>query len=87
MDITNKTRQPLSLALPGGKKLFLGPGKTGQIAPKTLEQPLFVKLLEAGDIETTADRSKNKGVSGGKAGSYSGSSHKGTGLMRKSGAR
>ncbi len=31
MDITNNTNKPLSIPLPGGKKLFLGPRKTGQI--------------------------------------------------------
>ena len=54
MDITNKTRKPLSLPLPGGKRLFLGPGKTGQVSPRALEHPPLVKLLEAGDIETAA---------------------------------
>ena len=49
MDITNKTRKPLRLPLPGGKRLFLGPGKTGQVSPKALEHPPLVKLLEAGD--------------------------------------
>ena len=37
MDITNKSRKPLSVPLPGGKKLFLGPGKTGQVSPKALD--------------------------------------------------
>ena len=31
MNITNKCKRPISISLPGGKKLFLGPGKSGQI--------------------------------------------------------
>ena len=43
MDIINKTNKPLSIPLPGGKKLFLGPRKTGQITPKALEHPPVAK--------------------------------------------
>lgn len=52
MDITNKTKKPLSVPLPGGKKLFLQPGKTGQVNAKALDHPALAKLIEAGDIET-----------------------------------
>lgn len=52
MDITNKTKRPIRVPLPGGKKLFLGPGKTGQITAKAAEHPPLVELLEAGDLET-----------------------------------
>ena len=58
MDITNRTRKPISLPLPGGKKLFLGPGKTGQVTAKALEYKPLIKLIEAGDVETTGDGSK-----------------------------
>ena len=51
MDISNKTRRPISIPLPGGKKLFLGPGKTGQITAKSAEHPPLVELVEAGDLE------------------------------------
>ena len=87
MDITNKTRKPLSLPLPGGKRLFLGPGKTGQVSPKALEHPLLVKLLEAGDIETSAEGHKRKEGGGGNAGAYTGPRHSGTGTKRQSGDR
>lgn len=87
MDIINKTQKPLSVPLPGGKKLFLGPGKTGQVTPKALQHPALVKLIEAGDIETADEGVKrNKGI-GGAAGSLSGSRHDGTGAMRHSGDR
>ncbi|RFC48622.1 MAG: hypothetical protein DVB23_000490 [Verrucomicrobia bacterium] len=55
MNITNKTPKPLSVPLPGGKKLFLGPGKTGQVTAKAMEHPPLVKLLEAGDIVSSED--------------------------------
>mgnify|MGYP003677448961 CR=1 FL=1 len=89
MDITNKTKKPLSLPLPGGKKLFLGPGKTGQVSPKALKHPPIVALLESGDIETSegaAKRSKERSA-GGMAGPSSTPGHKGTGAMRQSGDR
>ena len=91
MDVTNKTKKPLSLPLPGGKKLFLGPGKTGQVSPKALSHPPLAALIEAGDV-ATADGSgapSAKGAAGGsKAGPSTSSGHKGgTGAMRQSGDR
>jgi hypothetical protein len=87
VDITNKTRRPLSLPLPGGKRLFLGPGKTGQVSPKALEHPLLAKLLEAGDIETATGGAKSNERGGSKTGAYPGPRHGGTGVMRQSGDR
>ena len=89
MDIINKTRRPLSVPLPGGKKLFLGPGKTGQVTPKALEHPPVVKLVEAGDVEvdTGVGTLKPNASGGGKSGPTSGPRHKGTGAMRQSGDR
>jgi hypothetical protein len=87
MDITNKTRKPLSLPLPGGKRLFLGPGKTGQVSPRALEHPLLVKLLEAGDIETAAGGPKRKEGGDGNAGASPGTRHSGTSAKRQSGDR
>lgn len=51
MDLKNKTKRPLSVPLPGGKRLHLGPGKTGQITPKAAQHPPLVKLVEAGELE------------------------------------
>jgi hypothetical protein len=87
MDITNKTRLPLSLPLPGGKRLFLAPGKTGQVSPKALEHPLLVKLLEAGDIETAGGGSKRMEGGGPNAGASLGPGHGGSGAKRRSGDR
>jgi len=53
--INNKTKKPLSIPLPRGKKLHLGPGKTGQIADNASEFPAVKKLIEAGEIEIVAE--------------------------------
>ncbi len=87
MDITNKTRKPLSLPLPGGKRLFLGPGKTGQVSPKALDHPTLVKLLEAGDIETADEGPKRKERGGDNAGASPGPRLSGTSAKRQSGDR
>ena len=63
MNITNKTKRPIKVPLPGGKKLFLGPGKTGQITTKAAEHPPLVELIEAGDIETDESSSGQKSSS------------------------
>ena len=63
MDITNKTNRPISVPLPGGKKLFLGPAKTGQVNAKAAEHPPLVKLVEAGDLVGT-DRESGKRADG-----------------------
>ena len=49
--IKNKTRRPLVVPLPRGKKLYLGPGKTGQIAAEAVDHAGLVKLADAGEIE------------------------------------
>jgi len=53
--ILNKTKRPLAVPLPGGKKLRLGPLQTGQVAAKALEHPPLRELIEAGDVELTDD--------------------------------
>lgn len=86
--IRNKTQKPLTVPLPRGKKLFLGPGKTGQIADGADEHPPVKKLLEAGDLEVVGEGHGPEGDSGGgKLGSASGPAHTGSGAMRRSGDR
>ncbi len=88
MDITNKTKKPLSLPLPGGKKLFLGPGKTGQVTAKALNHPPLVALIEAGDVATADGAGAPTARGGGnQAAPSTGGGHKGTGAMRQSGDR
>ncbi len=77
MEIKNKTKRALSIALPGGKKLRLGPMTTGQIAPKAAEHPPVKKLIEAGELEIVGG-GRTKGSTSGSSGSVS-SSQSGTG--------
>jgi hypothetical protein len=55
--IVNKARKPLKIPLSRGRVLHLGPGKTGQIATKDAEREVFLKLVEAGDIEIVGEGS------------------------------
>ena len=50
-NVSNKTQRPLSVPLPRGKTLHLGPGKTGEIASNALEHPQVKKLVDTGEIE------------------------------------
>ncbi len=63
--VTNKTQKPLSVPLPRGKTLHLGPGKTGQISSEAAEHPQLRKLVEAGEIEVFDDVPGPAGTSGG----------------------
>ncbi len=87
MDITNKTKKSVTISLPKGKKLFLGPGKVGQITEKALKHPPVVKLLEAGDIEVVEEIEKLTGGGSGASGPASAAGYNGPGAMRQSGDR
>lgn len=65
--ITNKTKKPLITPLPARKKLFLSPGKSGQITRKAAESPAVIKLVEVGDVKISEDGIKLQ--SGGNSGS------------------
>ncbi len=86
--VTNKTQKPLSVALPGGKTLRLGPGKSGQITTKAAENPRLKQLVEAGEIEIADDGSYRTGGTGsGKRGGGASHGHVSGGGMRRSGDR
>ena len=55
--IQNKTNAPLRVPRPRGKKLHLGPGKTGHIAHQDLEHKPLQKLVKEGKIEIRGDGS------------------------------
>jgi len=63
--VSNKTQRPLSVPLPGGKTLHLGPGKTGQISAKAVEDPRLKKLVDAGEIEIVGEDPRLTGGPGG----------------------
>ncbi len=44
--IRNKTRGPIAVPLPRGKKLHLGLGKTGEITVEAASHPPLLKLVE-----------------------------------------
>lgn len=56
--IKNTTKKPMSVPLPGGKRLFLGPGKEGRIGARADEHPSVVALVEAGELEIVSDADK-----------------------------
>ena len=62
--VTNKTGKPLSIPLPRGKTLHLGPRKSGQISSHDIEHPALKKLVEAGVIEILEEDSGSTGGEG-----------------------
>jgi hypothetical protein len=88
MNVSNKTQRPLSVPLPGGKKLRLGPGKTGQITPKAAEHPRVKKLIADGELEVLDGGRSNPGGAGGSSkGAFVGQRHTPTGGVRQTGDR
>src|SRR2546430_3595338 len=63
--VTNKTGNPLSIPLPRGKTLHLGPRKSGQISAHDIDHPGLKKLVDAGAIEILAEDSGSTGGEGG----------------------
>lgn len=86
--ITNKTKRPLKVRLPGGKTLHLGAGATGQVKPKALEFPALKALIDAGEVQVEDGGHSSPGaLGGGRKGLSSSEGHGGgTGLF-KSGDR
>ncbi len=63
--IKNTTKKSLNVPLPGGKRLFLGPGKEGEIRARAAEHPPVAALVEAGELEIVPDAGKSGGTGGG----------------------
>lgn len=70
--VKNKTRRPLSVPLGRGKKLYLGPGKSGEIAAHDAEQPGVKSLIESGSIEIVVGRGRSNAGGGETKGRASG---------------
>jgi hypothetical protein len=86
--VGNKTQRPVSVPLPRGKTLHLGPGKTGQIASNACDHPPLKKLIEAGQIEILDEHSESaEGTRGGKAGRTWMPGHASGSASRRSGDR
>jgi hypothetical protein len=80
--ISNKTKQPLSVPLPGGKTLHLGPGQTGQISASAVDTAALKKLIEAGEIELVPEDSHYGGGAGGGRRGRAGYGQASTGIRR-----
>jgi hypothetical protein len=86
--VTNNTAKPLSIPLPGGKTLHLGPRKIAQISSKAAEYPQLKKLVAAGEIEIADEAPRQAGgPGGGRAGRTSIHGHSSDGRSRRSGDR
>ncbi len=86
--IKNKTRRPLVVPLPRGKKLHLGPGKTGQIAAEAADHAGLVKLADAGEIEILDEtQTALETVGSGKIGRGAPSESTPSGVARRGGDR
>jgi hypothetical protein len=66
--IKNTTKKPLNVPLPGGKRLFLGPGKEGKIRARAAEHPPVAALVETGELEVVPDAGKSGGGGRGRGG-------------------
>lgn len=85
-NISNKTKLPLKVRMPGGKTLHLGAGATGQVKPKALDHPPLKKLIDAGDI-VVEDGGRIQGSGGGGKGLSASEGHGAGGNIPRSGDR
>ena len=88
--ITNKSRKPLKVPLPGGKFLHLGPLKSGQIADGAADAPALKRLIKSGDIELAGENEETAGGGGHgrtSAGRTARSGHAPTKIVRPQGDR
>jgi hypothetical protein len=63
-EIRNKTNRPIRIPLPGGKTLFLGPGKDAQISDKAALNKSLLSLAEEGSIEIMGEGERADGNTG-----------------------
>lgn len=62
--VTNTTRAPLQVPLPGGKILRLGPGMSGQIRDEAANHGPMRKLVEAGQLTVHGGGSSSSNANG-----------------------
>ena len=88
MEITNQSRRPLTIALPGGKKLRLGPLKSGQITARAAEHPAVQQLVKDGIVQLNDGSGSSKNRPGAGNVSARPSQRRGNGIaQRQSGDR
>lgn len=66
--VRNKSASPVKVRLPGGKVLFLGPGKESEIADKALDHSAVKKLVDEGVLELLGHRTASQSAVGGQRG-------------------
>jgi len=88
--IVNKTPRALKVPLGGGKTLFLGPAKSGQVSDAALQHPGLRKLIDAGDVQVQGGESDGGGGGSGGDAIGHGDAHgkqRGTNVHRRGGQR
>lgn len=60
--VRNATRGPLAVPLPGGRKLHLGPGQTGEISAHAAKHPPLMSLVAAGQLEVFETEARHSGA-------------------------
>lgn len=85
--VTNTTKKPLIIPLPRGKKLHLGPGKSGEIAANAVEHAALKKLVEAGEVEISLESAGTPGAPGGPKNNRPSAGGASSGIIRRSGDR
>jgi hypothetical protein len=63
--IRNTSHRPISVPLPGGRKLHLGPNHTGEIAERAADHPPLAALLSSGALEIVASGHRATGAAPG----------------------
>jgi len=64
--VINQTRKPLSVPLPRGKILHLGPARSGQVSSEAAEHPSLRKLVEAGTLAVVDEGATSSGAATGR---------------------
>ena len=72
--LINKSRKPIRIPLPGGKIMFLGPGKSGQISDRHAALPAVQTLIDAGSV-AVAGESAHAETTGGAGGQVHDGTH------------
>jgi hypothetical protein len=72
--LINKSHKPIRIPLPGGRTLFLGPGKSGQIADRHAALPAVARLIDEGTV-VLADEAAHADAAGSGGGQEHQSTH------------
>jgi hypothetical protein len=85
--ISNTTKKPLSVPLPGGKRLFLGPGKSGQIVSTAVDHPPVKALIDGGSLAVVSEHHRGSHPTANDKLGHATAAHGAGGSARRSGDR